>query len=146
MVTQTVVHFEIPASDAERLSQFYTEVFGWKFQKAPMPGGSFYWLISTGPPGKSVSGGMYPKTGPEEHPRNYIVVAEIDSAIQRFKAAGGVEVVPKMPVPDMGWSFVGADPEGNRIGLFEPSVPVRARPTVRSRARTRARSRGRRRK
>ncbi|TLX97610.1 MAG: hypothetical protein E6K96_02810 [Thaumarchaeota archaeon] len=58
MVTKTVVHFEIPANEVESLSAFYRTVFGWKFEKAKMPGFD-YWLISTGPRGKSVGGGMY---------------------------------------------------------------------------------------
>jgi uncharacterized protein len=48
MVVRTIVHFEIPADDAERLSEFYGRVFGWKFEKAPIPGMD-YWMISTGP-------------------------------------------------------------------------------------------------
>ena len=37
MVVKTVVHFEIPADNVERLSKFYKDVFGWKITKAPMP-------------------------------------------------------------------------------------------------------------
>ena len=125
MVTKTVVHFEIPANDPEALSKFYSEVFGWKFQKAPMEEMD-YWLISTGPRGKSVGGGMYKKTQPDELPRNYIGVKKIDEHIESFKKAGGKELVGKMQVPDMGWSFIGADPEGNVIALFEPA-PMRRR-------------------
>jgi predicted enzyme related to lactoylglutathione lyase len=63
MVTKTVVHFEIPASDLAALSKFYADVFGWEFKKAAMPDME-YWQISTGPRGKSVPGGMYKKAGP----------------------------------------------------------------------------------
>ena len=129
MVVKTVVHFEIPATDMEKLSNFYHQVFGWEFQKSPLPDME-YWLISTGPQGESVGGGMYRKTRPTDVPRNFIMVDEIDSAIQTFKTAGGTEVVGKMAVPDMGWSFIGADPEGNLVGLFQatgapPATPRR---------------------
>lgn len=123
MVVKTVVHFEIPAWDGEKLTAFYEQVFGWKIQKNTMSGGMEYWLISTGPQGKSVGGGIYKKTGPEERPRNFILVDQIDPAIKKFKSAGGTEVVSKRRVPDMGWSFIGADPEGNLIGLFEATMP-----------------------
>ena len=123
MAIQTIVHFEIPASDVEKLSEFYRRVFGWKFEKAEMPGLE-YWLISTGPQGKSVGGGMYRKMDPEEQPRNFVAVEKIDPAIEAFKAAGGSEIVGKMEVPGMGWSFIGADPEGNPIALWEPSMPA----------------------
>jgi hypothetical protein len=127
MVVKTVVHFEIPAQDIAKLSAFYTKVFGWTFERSPMPDME-YWLIRTGPPGKSVGGGMYPKMSPEERPRNYIAVDHIDPAIEAFKEAGGTEVVGKMQVPGMGWSFIGADPEGNLIALWEPTgMPPPAR-------------------
>ena len=133
---KTIVHFEIAATDAEKLSQFYSKAFGWKFEKAPMPGMD-YWLISTGPRGKSVGGGMYRKMGPDDRPRNFIHVDQIDDAIATFKSAGGSEIVGKMEVPGMGWSFIGADPEGNHIALWEPLM--RAPPRALKRARPRRR-------
>ena len=53
MAVKTVMHFEIPADDVGRLSKFYKDVFGWKFDLAPMPEME-YWSITTGPAGKSV--------------------------------------------------------------------------------------------
>src|SRR5712664_2030116 len=123
MVVRTVVHFEIPAIDVGNLSNFYSEVFGWKFEKAPMPDFD-YWLISTGPRGKSVGGGMFKKENPEDKPRNFIGVSNIDAAIQEFKGAGGTEVIGKAEVPGQGWTFIGADPEGNMIALWQ-QVPAR---------------------
>ena len=29
----TIVHFDIPSDDIERLKKFYNELFGWKFDK-----------------------------------------------------------------------------------------------------------------
>ncbi len=119
MVTKTVTHFEIPASDVERLSKFYSDVFGWKFEKVPMGGGMDYWMINTGPRNGSVGGGMYKKQMEMETPRNYIAVDDIDAAIVTFASAGGKEAVGKQEVPGFGWSFIGMDPEGNAIGLFQ---------------------------
>jgi uncharacterized protein len=124
MVTKTIVHFEIPANDIDKLSKFYSDVFGWKFDKAQMSDME-YWTISTGPRGKSVGGGMYKRTGATDVPRNYIGVDKIDKHIEAFKDAGGREVVGKMEVPAMGWSFIGADPEGNLIALFETAAAPR---------------------
>lgn len=136
VVIKTIVHFEIAATDAEKLSEFYRRVFGWKIKKARMPGLD-YWLISTGPEGKSVGGGMYLKSRPEDRGRNFILVGKIDSAIRTFKDAGGTEVVGKSEVPGMGWSFIGADPEGNHIALWEPMM----RPVRRARSKPRPRRR-----
>ena len=120
MVAKTVVHFEIPAKNVKKLSAFYTKVFGWKFRDSGMPGMG-YWLISTGPRGKSVGGGMYRRESAKDLPRNFIAVDRIDAAIRAFKAAGGKQVVPKMEIPGQGWSFIGKDPEGNPIALFQPA-------------------------
>jgi len=138
MVVKTIVHFEIAATNPERLAQFYRDAFGWKIDKAPMPEPE-YWLITTGPRGKSVGGGMYRKTRPEDRPRNFILVDEIDAAIRTFTEAGGSEIVGKMEVPGMGWSFIGADPEGNPIALWEPKMPAPTRPRARPRTRRKKR-------
>lgn len=122
MVVKTIVHFEIPANDVERLSKFYSDVFGWKFAKEQMQDID-YWMINTGPRGKAVFGGMYKRTGAGDLPRNYIAVDKIDQAIETFKNAGGREVVAKAEIPKVGWSFIGADPEGNLIALFQGAPP-----------------------
>jgi uncharacterized protein len=145
MQPRTVVHFEIPASDTSRLSQFYEDVFGWKFQKVDMAGME-YWLIETGPQGKSIGGGMYPREGPDDRPRNFIGVDDIDAAITSFTTAGGRQVVQKMEIPNgMGWSYVGADPEGNMIALWQPGAMSpqrqRARPERAARAKPSSRAR-----
>src|SRR2546427_12783073 len=98
MVTKTIVHFEIPANEVEKLSDFYRTVFGWKFEKAKMPGFD-YWLISTGPRGKSVGGGMYKREGPNDGARNFIGAEEMESAIGTFKKADGTERMRNKEVP-----------------------------------------------
>ncbi len=81
-----------------------------------------YWMISTGPRRRGVSGGMYKKQIASETPRNYISVDKIDSAITAFISAGGKEAVGKQEIPGMGWSYIGIDPEGNAIGMFQAMV------------------------
>jgi uncharacterized protein len=120
MATATVVHFEIPARNTGRLRTFYEKAFGWKFKDSGMPGMT-YLLITTGPRGSSVGGGMYQRMSASDRPRNFIGVGNIDRAIQRFKAAGGKQRVPKVEIPGQGWSFIGTDPEGNPIALFQPA-------------------------
>jgi predicted enzyme related to lactoylglutathione lyase len=100
IVVKTIVHSEIPAGDVEKVPDFYGKVFGGKFEKAETPGRE-YWLIRTGSRGKSARGGMYKKMSPDERPRNYVAVDQIDSAIELYKAAGGTELVGKMEVPGM---------------------------------------------
>jgi len=69
----TLVHFEVPANDVEKLKRFYEKVFGWKITQSPGP--IEYWLIQIVPvdangklirPG--VNGGMYKKKFQKANP------------------------------------------------------------------------------
>jgi predicted enzyme related to lactoylglutathione lyase len=120
----TIVHFEIPANDVEKLKKFYSDLFGWKIEK--MPGGMEYWGVETVPvddkgmpmrPG--VNGGMMKRERPEHKPVNYISVESVDEYSKKVVQLGGQIVVPKMEIPGMGWWALASDPDGNQIGLFE---------------------------
>ena len=41
----TIIHFEIPADDLERSKKFYSEMFGWKFEKFTLLDGMDYLKI-----------------------------------------------------------------------------------------------------
>jgi predicted enzyme related to lactoylglutathione lyase len=121
----TIAHFEIPASDVEKLRKFYSKLFGWRIERSsgPIP----YWIIETVPvdekgtplrPG--VNGGMYKKDRPEFKPVNYISVESIDEYIEKIKALGGKIVQPKQEVPDVGWIAIALDPEGNHFAMLQP--------------------------
>ncbi|MDH5734277.1 MAG: VOC family protein [Candidatus Bathyarchaeota archaeon] len=121
----TIVHFEIPASDVEKLKKFYSKLFGWKIEKSsgPIP----YWMIETVPADEKgtplrpgVNGGMYKKDRPELKPVNYISVESIDEYIEKIKALGGKIVQPKQEVPDVGWIAIALDLEGNHFAMLQP--------------------------
>lgn len=121
----TIIHFEIPAADVEKLKRFYAGLFGWKIEKYPGP--MEYWMIQTVPiddkgmllrPG--VNGGMVKKESPDQKPVNYISVESIDESIKKVKQLGGKIVTPKQEVPNVGWIATAADPEGNQIALLQP--------------------------
>jgi predicted enzyme related to lactoylglutathione lyase len=124
MVDHTIVHFEIPAEDLEKLKTFYSELFGWKIERVPGP--MEYWIIETVPvdergnpvrPG--VNGGMYKKEGAMSIPLNYISVESVDEYSEKIEALGGKIVAPKMEVPGIGWWALAHDPEGNPFAVFE---------------------------
>ena len=89
---------------------------------------------------------MYKKEKPDDRPRNFIGVEQIDAAIQEFKGAGGMEVMGKQEVPGQGWSFIGADPEGNLVALWQqvPTRPAQRRAKRPSRAAKKSKSKSRR--
>ena len=115
-----ICHFEIPADDPEKLKEFYEKTFGWKI--APMPGTEGteigeYMMIDTGE--ETLGGGMMKRQSPEHTPANYSLVDDIDQHIRMVEENGGRIVVPKMPVPGIGWSANALDPQGNHFGLFQ---------------------------
>ena len=120
----TIVHFEIPADDVEKLRKFYSALFGWKIEK--MPGPMEYFMVQTVPiddkgmpvrPG--VNGGMMKKQNPEHKPVNYIAVESVDEYVKKIEALGGRVIVPKMEVPGIGWWASALDPEGNMFAIIQ---------------------------
>ena len=124
MVDHTIVHFEIPADDIEKLRKFYSKLFGWKIEK--MQGFTEYWNVGTVPvddkgmllrPG--VNGGMMKKQNPEHKPVNYIAVESVDEYSKKIEELGGKITEPKQEIPGIGWWAFALDPEGNLFGIFQ---------------------------
>jgi predicted enzyme related to lactoylglutathione lyase len=111
------VHFEIPAENPERAIQFYQALFGWKFQKwdGPMP----YWIIMTGEGEPGINGGLMPKRHPDQPCVNTIEVADLDAQTALAEKSGGTCVVPKMPIPGVGWLAYFKDTEGHIFGMMQ---------------------------
>jgi predicted enzyme related to lactoylglutathione lyase len=121
----SVVHFEIPAKDVKRASEFYTKAFGWAFNQFP---GFEYWSVGTTASDKNgtptapgaINGGMGKKGAmAPDSVTITISVSDIDAALANVKKLGGKQSGKKMPVGDMGWSAYFTDTEGNLIGLWQ---------------------------
>ncbi|HYL68588.1 MAG TPA: VOC family protein [Candidatus Limnocylindria bacterium] len=114
-----VIHFEIPADNPERAVDFYKKVFGWNFQKWGGP--QEYWLVSTGPdtqPG--INGGLLRRQHPGAGTCNTIGVASVDQAVANVTQNGGKTVMPKTPIPGVGYLAYCSDTEGNVFGMMQP--------------------------
>lgn len=107
----TVVHFEIPADDVARARKFYGDLFGWTFQEM-----GDYTLIQTG---DGPGGGMMKRMAPGQGITNYIGVEHLDQYTQKAQSLGATVVVPKTPVPGMGWWTQLQDTEGNVFALWQ---------------------------
>jgi predicted enzyme related to lactoylglutathione lyase len=126
----TIIHFEIPAENIEKLRKFYSSLFSWKIIHTPVEGMD-YWIIQTvttddkGMPQRpGVNGGMFPKQ-PEQkgiHPVNYITVENINKYIEKVTELGGKILIPKQRVPTVGNIALAMDPEGNQFGLLQPEL------------------------
>jgi predicted enzyme related to lactoylglutathione lyase len=118
MASNRIVHFEIPADKPETLAQFYSEMFGWKFNKAPIPGHE-YWLADTGSENPGINGAIMTRMHPQHPWMNYVDVASIDEAIAKATKLGAEVALPKTPVPGVGAYAAIKDPQGNICGLWE---------------------------
>ena len=114
----SIVHFEIPVDDIERARKFYSDLFGWKIEKAgPMD----YWMINTKPsetdPG--IDGGMMARQNPQQTPVNYIGVPSVDEYSAKVESHGGQVGMPKTAVPGIGYFAICLDTENNPFGIWE---------------------------
>jgi predicted enzyme related to lactoylglutathione lyase len=120
-----VIHFEVPADDTARARTFYERVFGWTFQawEGPME----YWLVTTGPEGQpGIDGGLSPRQQAGQGPVTVVGVPSIDDTIHAVEAAGGRIVLPKTPIPGVGWVAYFLDTEQNTIGAMQADPGVSA--------------------
>ena len=112
-----VVHFEVSADDPERAAKFYSDVFGWEIRKwdGPEP----YWLVTTGPSDEpGINGGIFHRKGPVGHV-NTIQVDAVDDFAAKVVEHGGQVVLPKMPIPGVGYLAYCKDTEDSVFGIMQ---------------------------
>jgi len=134
-----VVHFEIHADDVDRAKKFYEDVFGWEMTQMGPEFGN-YVIIKSGPTMDEVAagakltleniginGGMMKRNAPKPpeglSPMSFVCVIgvdNIDTYIEKSKAAGGKEHMPKTHMPGVGFVAYWADTEGNIFGMIQP--------------------------
>ncbi len=114
----SIIHFEIPADDVQRAKTFYSKVFGWKISD---PWKMDYFMVETKKDGESgINGGLMTRKMPGQPFMNYVGVANIDKALEKITASGGVLAMPKTEIGQgMGWIAAFKDPEGNLMGLHQ---------------------------
>ena len=122
-----VVHFEIHAAEPKRAIEFYTKIFGWKFEPYGPP--DFYWLITTGEkdtPG--INGGLVRRQGVNPDPNaptpviGYtctIDVDNLDTTAAAIVVAGGTLALDKHAIPGLAWLAYYKDPESNIFGIYQ---------------------------
>ena len=118
------VHFEIQAENVERAIAFYRDLLGWEFNQW---GKEPYWLVKTGEKGTpGIDGGLLPRRGPgpaDMQAVNAFVctidVADLDAMVKRATELNGSIVLPKMPIPTVGWLAYAKDTEGNIFGMMQ---------------------------
>lgn len=129
-----VVHFEIWASEPQRLVDFYSELLGWRFEQwGDIP----YWMIATGDgainetgvPGLGINGGLAQREGPAPEAGapvngcNIVVnVDDIDGLYARAIELGARESSPPEDMEGVGRTAYLLDPDGNLFGLISDTL------------------------
>jgi uncharacterized protein len=124
----SVVHFEMPYEDRERMGKFYQSAFGWQTQMLGQEMGNYVLARTTesdesGPkkPG-AINGGFYQKNPdwPAQHPSVVIAVDDIGGAMRKVAEAGGRVLGDPMMIPGVGQYVSFFDTEGNRVSMLQP--------------------------
>lgn len=119
-----VIHFEIPAQNAERAEEFYNSVFGWGINDIP---DMKYKIVHTGPTDKDgmirevgfINGGMMERSSELSYPVITIDVPDIEEISRKIVENGGEIIRAKMNVGSMGYAAYFKDSEGNIVGLWQ---------------------------
>ena len=125
----SVVHFEMPYEDRERMARFYRTAFGWHTQMLGEEMGNYVLATTTetdesGPkkPG-AINGGFFPKRPdwPAQHPSVVIAVDDVHAAMKKVAEAGGRVLGDPMEAPGVGQYVAFFDSEGNRVSMLQPN-------------------------
>lgn len=123
----SIVHFEIHATDPEKLAEFYRGVFGWDIKKWESPDME-YWMVMTAAKDapNAINGGLIRRKGPAaQHgaPVNAFVctlkVDDLDGLMTKALALGAAVAMPKFLIAGMAWQSYLLDPDGNLLGLHQ---------------------------
>ena len=129
-MSNLVVHFEIHASEPQRLIDFYSELLDWKFTQF---GEMSYWAIDTGEgaigmnaSGRGINGGLTQRQGPAPAhgaPVNgcdFVVGVDgsVDDVFQKGLALGGTQALPLADMEGIGRVGYLLDPDNNVFGMI----------------------------
>jgi uncharacterized protein len=128
-----VVHFEMPADDTKRMSEFYSSVFGWQSRFFGEEMGN-YVTVSTAEtdekgmlrnPG-AINGGFYPKNAnmPNNCPSLVIAVDDVYEHIKKIRNAGGQVLGEPTDIPNVGKYVSFRDSEGNVCSILQPVMAM----------------------
>jgi len=114
MASDLIAHVEIPSTNLEKASDFYSKLFGWKFKNF----GNGYLLFNTH---KSFTVGLRKVDGVDKGDTTifHIRVGDVSAALIIAVELGGRVFRGKTTIPAMGYYALINDPDGNTIGLYQ---------------------------
>ncbi len=124
-----VVHFEMPAKDMNRMTDFYSKVFGWQTHNLGEEMGHYVTVSTTktnehGRPemAGAINGGFFPINDDREsyYPSIVIAVDNIYESIKNINEMGGKVLGEPVQIPGVGIFASFIDTEGNRASILQP--------------------------
>jgi predicted enzyme related to lactoylglutathione lyase len=116
-VNNKIGYIEIPTDNIEETKKFYSNMFGWEYEKSEEEGGGGgenYWLIKNA----GIKGAITSKREDNQTPTFYIMVESIDDFIAKSQKQGAKVVVDKKEISE-GFYATLQDQQQNTFGLWQ---------------------------
>ena len=135
MKRQPVVHFEMPAKDKKRVSDFYSKVFGWQMNQLGAEMGNYLLAQTTDTDEKmmpkvpgAINGGFFDYQDKEGFniPHLVISVDSLEVSMKKVEESGGKIIGGASgpgkidDIPGVGRYISFEDSEGNHVGMLQP--------------------------
>lgn len=117
------IYFDFTVMDLGEARVFFERVFGWRFEKFPMP--YEYYTIQAGDEGEpGIDGGIGAiedavASGGSPLTQVTIPVPDLEAFIDKVETSGGRVVERKMAIPGIGWYATCAEPGGLKFGMIQ---------------------------
>ena len=109
-------------SDVEGSRTFYSALFGWEAQEPSEEFGGYFMFHRDGLPIAGGMGDMGPDMAADNSWKVYLSTDDI-AGVHRALASNGAEALsPPMSVADLGQNMVFTDPNGARLGAWQPGT------------------------
>jgi uncharacterized protein len=122
----SIVHFEMPYENRERMAKFYESVFSWQMQMFGEEMGNYVLATTTdsdekGPKNSgAINGGFFPKQPEAQYPSLVVAVDDIKKSMKKVTDEGGMVLGEPVEIPGVGQYVSFTDTEGNRLSMLQP--------------------------
>ncbi len=115
---------ELMTTNPSAATEFYGQLFGWKFEAMNM--GMPYHVVKVGESAIGGVMGMPPGAPPGMPPAwvTYVTVADVDATAAKVSALGGKVMMPPTDIPTVGRFAVIQDPQGAVINMITYLAPA----------------------
>jgi predicted enzyme related to lactoylglutathione lyase len=111
------VWFDYVSNEARKAQGFFGELFGWKTNDVPMPGGRYTMIVAAGGP----IGGYTQPPPVNTHWLSYLLVADARATAAQVASIGGTIAKPAFAIGEVATMALVVDPLGAAFALWQPN-------------------------